>query len=65
MNVANGRSFDEYNNNCGYNCGSGNVKLDFIDIEGNCNWIHASQANPYEVKGKKEIFLRVFHKFFI
>ncbi|PKY42672.1 hypothetical protein RhiirA4_397808 [Rhizophagus irregularis] len=48
--TTNGRPFNEYNNNNGYSCGSGNAKLDFIDIEGDCDWIHASQANPYEGK---------------
>lgn len=65
MNVANGRPFNEYNNNNGYSCGSGNAKLDFIDIEGDCDWIHANQANPYEGKGKKENFLRVFQMYSI
>ncbi|GBB88577.1 hypothetical protein RclHR1_15100004 [Rhizophagus clarus] len=30
-----------------------------------CNWIHTSQANPYEGKGKKKIFFAFFKWFFI
>lgn len=60
MNAANGKPFNEYKNNNGYSYGSSNVKLDFIDVEGDCNWIHASQTNPYEGKGKKKFFFRVF-----
>ncbi|EXX68298.1 hypothetical protein RirG_106450 [Rhizophagus irregularis DAOM 197198w] len=62
--TTNGRPFNEYNNNNGYSCGSGNAKLDFIDIEEYRVFIGSVKPDITKTKLRRileEQFGRVIH----